>query len=66
MRFADRIILLHRGSLAIDGGPRDTMTAEIIRRIFEVDATIQYTDDGTPFLLPQTMRPLAADAIDRP
>jgi iron complex transport system ATP-binding protein len=66
MRFADRIILLHRGSLAIDGGPRDTMTAELIRRIFEVDATIQYTDDGTPFLLPQTMRPLAAGAIDRP
>jgi iron complex transport system ATP-binding protein len=66
MRFADRIVLLHRGSLAIDGGPRDTMTAEIIRRIFEVDATIQYTDNGTPFLLPQTMRPLAAVAIDRP
>ena len=58
MRFADRIILLHRGALAIDGGPRETMTAEIIRQIFEVDATIQYTDNGIPFLLPQTMRQL--------
>jgi iron complex transport system ATP-binding protein len=56
MRFADRIILLQRGSLVIDGGPRDTVTTETIRRIFEVDAPIQYTDNGTPFLLPQTMR----------
>jgi iron complex transport system ATP-binding protein len=66
MRFADRIILLHRGRLTIDGGPRDTVTADIIRRIFEVDAPIQYTSEGTPFLLPQTMRPLAAGAIDEP
>jgi iron complex transport system ATP-binding protein len=58
MRFADRIILLHRGRLAIDGGPRDAVTAETIRRIFEIDAPIQYTDNGTPFLLPQTMCPL--------
>jgi iron complex transport system ATP-binding protein len=66
MRFADRIILLHRGRLAIDGGPRDTVTTEIIRRIFEIDAPIQYTDTGTPFLLPQTMRPLAGGSIGRP
>jgi iron complex transport system ATP-binding protein len=66
MRFADRIILLQRGSLVIDGGPRDTVTTETIRRIFEVDAPIQYTDNGTPFLLPQTMRPLAGGTTGRP
>jgi iron complex transport system ATP-binding protein len=58
MRFADRIILLHQGGLAIDGGPRETMTPDIIKRIFGVDTVIQYTDNGTPFLLPQTMRQL--------
>ena len=57
MRFADRIVLLHRGKLAVDGGRADAITAETIRRIFEVDVTIDYTDDGVPFLLPQTMRP---------
>ena len=57
MRFADRIVLLHRGRLAVDGGRTDAITAETIRRIFEVDVTIDYTDQGVPFLLPQTMRP---------
>lgn len=57
MRFADRIVLLHRGKLAVDGGCTEAITAETIRRIFEVDVTIDYTEGGVPFLLPQTMRP---------
>jgi iron complex transport system ATP-binding protein len=57
MRFADRIVLLHRGKLAIDGARAEAITAETIRQIFEVDVTIDYTDGGVPFLLPQTMRP---------
>jgi len=57
MRFADRIVLLHRGKLAVDGGRTEAITAETIRRIFEVDVTVDYTDQGVPFLLPQTMRP---------
>ena len=40
MRFADRIVLLHRGRLAVDGGRAEAITAETIRRIFEVDVTI--------------------------
>jgi hypothetical protein len=28
-----------------------------------VEATIQYTDSGIPFLLPQTMRPLATEQL---
>jgi iron complex transport system ATP-binding protein len=60
MRFADRIVLLHRGKLAIDGIRTEAITTETIRRIFEVDVTIDYTDGGVPFLLPQTMRPVAA------
>jgi iron complex transport system ATP-binding protein len=58
MRFADRIVLLHQGKLAIDGGRTEAITTETIRRIFEVDVTIDYTDGGVPFLLPQTMRPV--------
>jgi len=60
MRFADRIVLLHRGKLAVDGGRAEAITAETIRRIFEVDVRIDYTDQGVPFLLPQTMRPTGA------
>jgi iron complex transport system ATP-binding protein len=60
MRFADRLVLLHRGRLAVDGGRAEAITAETIRRIFEVDVRIDYTDQGVPFLLPQTMRPAGA------
>ena len=60
MRFADRIVLLHRGKLAVDGGRIEAITAETIRRIFEVDVRIDYTDAGVPFLLPQTMQPVTA------
>jgi iron complex transport system ATP-binding protein len=60
MRFADRIVLLHRGKLAVDGDRRTTLTTETIRRIFEVDVAIDLTSDGVPYLLPQTMRPVAA------
>jgi iron complex transport system ATP-binding protein len=58
MRFAHRLVLLHRGQLAVDGGRSEAMTAETIRTIFEVNAAIGYTDGGIPFLLPQTMRPV--------
>ena len=60
MRFADRIVLLHRGRLAVDGDRTVAITAETIRRIFEVDVRIEYTDRGVPFLLPQTMQPAEA------
>jgi len=49
------------GGNAGDGGPRETVTPEIIGRIFGVEATVQYTDNGIPFPLPQTMRPLEHD-----
>jgi iron complex transport system ATP-binding protein len=58
MRFAERVVLLHRGTLAADGSPRNTFTAETIRRIFEVDATIHHTESGIPYVLPQTMNRL--------
>ena len=62
MRFADRILLLHQGRLAADGDRRDIVTADAIRHIFEVDVAIGHTDDGVPYLLPQTMQPVAHSA----
>ncbi|WP_338830814.1 heme ABC transporter ATP-binding protein [Bradyrhizobium sp. 27S5] len=57
MRFADRILLLHRGRLAVDGDRAAAMQTETLRKIFEIDVAIDYTANGVPFLLPQTMRP---------
>ena len=58
-RFAARMVRLPKGRLAVDGDRRRTITAETIRRIFEVDVEISQTGDGVPYLLPQTMRPVA-------
>jgi iron complex transport system ATP-binding protein len=58
MRFADRILLLHRGHLVVDGDRSATMTPETIRQIFDIDAAIGHTDHGVPYLLPQSMRPV--------
>jgi iron complex transport system ATP-binding protein len=63
MRFADRIVLLHHGRLVIDGSPVDTITTERIREIFDVDATVERTGHGVPFLLPQTMRQTASGSV---
>ena len=62
MRFADRIVLLHHGRLAAIGDRRTTITSERIRELFEVDVAIRHTDDGIPYLLPQTMQPVTATA----
>lgn len=63
MRFAGRIVLLHRGRLAAIGEPRTTITPERMRDLFEVDVAIRHTDDGVPYLLPQTMQ--AVSSISR-
>jgi iron complex transport system ATP-binding protein len=62
MRFADRIVLLHRGRLAASGDRHTTITSDMIRHLFEVDVAIRHTDDGVPYLLPQTMQPVAGAA----
>lgn len=66
MRFADRVVLLAHGALAADGSARETITADMIRRVFEVDATIHFTESRVPFLLPQTMQRLAAPEQEGP
>ena len=43
-RYATRIVALHRGRIAADGPAPHTMTPELLRRIFDVDALINDTD----------------------
>jgi iron complex transport system ATP-binding protein len=54
VRFADRIIVLSRGTVAADGAPRDTVTQDIIKRVFDVDADVGLGESG-PYVLPQRM-----------
>lgn len=56
-RFADRIVLLRNGAIAAEGTPVDTITDAVLRSVFEIDVRVARTDEGTPYLLPQTMQP---------
>ncbi len=56
IRFADRLVVLCGGKVAADGDRNTVVTPGLIRDIFEIDAVIGRSDDGAPYLLPQSMR----------
>lgn len=65
-RFATRIIVIHRGGIVANGTPEQTITDDMIRKVFEVDVVVQYHGDGSPILLPHAMKPIAPDNAARP
>lgn len=59
VRFADRIIVMRNGAVAAEGTPSETITSDVIRRVFDIDVAVARTDDGAPYLLPQMMQQIA-------
>ncbi len=55
VRFADRIVVIHKGSIAAEGTPADTITNKMIADVFEVDTSIG-SEDGQPYVLLQRMQ----------
>jgi iron complex transport system ATP-binding protein len=55
VRFADRMVVLHRGVKVADDLPASTVTDDLIRKVFEIDVRVQRHSDGTPLVLPQLM-----------
>lgn len=45
-RFCDRVLLLHGGRLVADGKPREILSAERIRTVFRVEASIREEEHG--------------------
>jgi iron complex transport system ATP-binding protein len=56
-RFADRIVVLHKGKVAANGTPRETITNAMLRSVFEVETDVGLIDGPLPHVLPQAMRP---------
>jgi iron complex transport system ATP-binding protein len=53
--FADRIFVMHRGSLAAAGSPQSVLSDELISRVFECRLKVGALPAGnTPFVLPQS------------
>lgn len=55
VRFAERIIVLRKGTVAADGSPAKTITNEMIRDVFDVETSIG-SEDGQPYVLLQRMQ----------
>ena len=63
IRFADRLVVLRQGRLAADGRRDDVVTERMLREIFEIDAVVGRSEDGVPYLLPQSMRATPAPPL---
>ncbi|MGL4559922.1 MAG: heme ABC transporter ATP-binding protein [Afipia sp.] len=55
VRFADRIIVLRKGTVAADGSPAQTITSQMISDVFDVETNIG-SEDGQPYVLLQRMQ----------
>lgn len=49
--YSDEIIAMKDGKIIAQGRPEEVITTELVRKVYDVDLTIQQTD-GKPFILP--------------
>lgn len=51
-RFADRIVVLHRGEIVASGEPLQVLTEDMIRMVYGVRARVSTDIDGVPIVTP--------------
>ena len=51
-RYADRIIILKDGKVFCQGSPAETLTEEVVRQTYKVEAEITYDRNGIPIVNP--------------
>ena len=51
-RWCSRLILVDRGAIVADGGPRDVLTVDRLRTVYGVDAHIGEAEDGGVLVVP--------------
>lgn len=60
-RYADRILMMNSGTIVSAGDPVSVLTRDNIKRVYGVDATVNY-NSGKPYIVP--LRPLKQDGSD--
>ncbi len=60
--FARRIVVLNRGRIDCEGRPDETITDEMLARVFAVETMVRSSASRPPFVLPQDMK--AAKRLD--
>ena len=51
--FCDEIIMLKNGKVYCKGTPKETMTKENLKNIYDLESEIFYTDEGIPYIIPK-------------
>lgn len=52
-RYCDMCIIMRKGEIVGIGKPKEVITPELIRQVYEVDASVGFDDDGELFVLPK-------------
>jgi iron complex transport system ATP-binding protein len=64
--FAQRIVVLNRGTIDCDGAPEQTITGPMLERVFSVETAMNDTPaTARPFVLPQLMTALKPQSTTR-
>ena len=50
--YADRMLVLQRGRLALDATPSEVMRSDVVKSLFDYDADV-VVRDGRPWLVPR-------------
>jgi iron complex transport system ATP-binding protein len=59
-RYADHMVVMKDGEVAAAGHPRDIVTADLVRAVFEVDAAVVIDEaTGRPLVLPRPAAPVS-------
>lgn len=54
--YSDKIVLLHQGSISYEGTPREVLTTENLRNIYQCNLSVgTIPADDVPFILPQSV-----------
>lgn len=57
-RYADHVVALHEGRVVAEGPPAEAVTAELVRRLYGVDAVlVRDPVSGAPLVVPVRLAP---------
>ncbi|NAZ55230.1 ATP-binding cassette domain-containing protein [Vibrio toranzoniae] len=49
-QYADNLLVIKQGELVSVGSPKDVLTTELVKEIYQVEAKVHHDEDGVPFI----------------
>ena len=51
--FCDELIMLKKGKVCCKGTPQKVLTKENLKKVYDIDCTVSFTDEGVPYVIPK-------------